>query len=170
MFDLRSIALEVGEQHRQPLDVEIAPLEIAGEPYLAEPPVATADFAVTRLRHGFVFDERFDAAVHGPCHRCLEEAVVEVAVDVREFHSFRPDPGAEEEMTCEYLVDEELDTDRMATDAVVLGMPLVVLCRPECLGLCPVCGANLNDGPHEPHEQPLDERWAPLRDVLADEA
>ena len=65
-------------------------------------------------------------------------------------------------MTCEYLADDVLDTDRWATDATVLAMPPKVLCRDDCLGLCAECGANLNDGPHE-HEAPADPRWEELR-------
>jgi uncharacterized protein len=145
-FDLRSIRLAPGEQHRETLDVTLAPFTIGGEPYAASPDVVPADLSVTRLRNGWVFDEAFHADVVGACHRCLEPALVPLDVDVREFHSLEPDRGAEEDMTSEYLVDQILDTDRMATDAVVLAMPLVVVCRPDCAGLCPICGADLNQG------------------------
>jgi uncharacterized protein len=167
MFDLRSISLGTGEQHRETLPVTIAPFSLGGTDYHAVPEVVACDFAVTRLRNGWVFDERFEVELHGTCHRCLGDAVVQGEIEAHEFHAFRPGPGAEDEMTSEYLVDDELDTDRMATDAVVLAMPFQVLCRDDCLGLCPRCGTNLNEGPCDcpPVAEP-DPRWSALRDAL----
>lgn len=147
MFDLRSVSLAVGEQHREQLAVTLDPFTVAGEPYQAEPATVPVAFAATRLRRGWVFDEELHASVHGACHRCLGEAVVEIDVDVQEFHALHPDPGSEEEMTCEYLRDDALDTDRMAADAVILAMPVRVLCKEDCRGLCATCGADLNAGP-----------------------
>ena len=45
---------------------------------------------------------------------------------------------------------------------MALALPEQILCRPECAGLCPVCGKNLNDEPHEHAEQASDPRWAAL--------
>jgi uncharacterized protein len=167
MFDLRSLRLSPGEQHRQRLPVEIAEFTVGGAAYVAVPPVADAAFAVTRLRNGWVFDEKFAVEVHGPCHRCLEEAVVELDIAVQEFHTLDPELATDEDMVSPYLSDDDqLDTDRMASDAVILAMPVQVLCRDDCLGLCPRCGANLNEGPCScPPEQP-DERWSKLRELL----
>jgi hypothetical protein len=41
--------------------------------------------------------------------------------------------------------DDELDLARWAHDALALALPIQLLCRPDCKGLCPVCGASLND-------------------------
>ena len=168
MFDLRSISLAVGEQHRQHIAVAIAPFTIGGVAYRSVPGIVDAVRAATRLRNGWVFDEDLVAHVHGPCHRCLEPAVVELAIDAQEFHALKPEPGAEEEMSCEYLVDDRLDTDRLASDAVVLAMPVQVVCRPDCAGLCPRCGANLNEGPCGCPVEQIDERWGPLKGLLDD--
>ena len=43
--------------------------------------------------------------------------------------------------------DHVIDLEPLLNAAVLLETPLMPLCRPECLGLCPTCGANLNDGP-----------------------
>ena len=166
MFDLRSVSLAAGEQHREQLPVTIAPFTLAGALYEAGPHTLDVRFAVTRLRNGWVFDAAFAVDVHGACHRCLEDAVVTLEIEASEFHAFRPEPGAEEEMTCEYLAEDTLDSDRMASDAVVLAMPVQVLCRPDCAGLCPTCGANRNAGSCGCVEPEVDERWGKLRDLL----
>ncbi len=165
MFDLRSVTIGAGEQHHEALPVAIAPFTIGLEPYAAEPANVVADFAFTRLRNGWVFDAAFAVSIHGSCHRCLGPAVTDIALETSEFHAFRPDPGAEAEMTCEFLHDEALDTDALASAAVVLAMPVRVLCRESCAGLCSGCGADLNIGqcscpPPEP-----DPRWAGLAEL-----
>jgi DUF177 domain-containing protein len=167
MFDLRSLRLSAGEQHRQRLPVTIAEFTVGGAPYVAVPDVVDAAFAVTRLRNGWVFDERFGVEVHGPCHRCLEDAAVALDITAQEFHTLDPELAQDEDMVSPYLSeDDQLDTDRMASDAVILAMPVQVLCRDDCAGLCPRCGANLNEGPCScPPEQP-DERWSKLRELL----
>jgi uncharacterized protein len=45
----------------------------------------------------------------------------------------------------------------------VLGLPAQILCRPDCAGLCPVCGKDLNVEPHEHEEERVDDRWAALQ-------
>ena len=60
--------------------------------------------------------------------------------------------------------DQQLELDRMVRDALVVGQPVRVLCRPDCAGLCPSCGADRNLEPcdHAP-EAPIDPRWEALR-------
>ncbi len=49
-----------------------------------------------------------------------------------------------------------------ARDAVALGLPEKILCRPDCAGLCGECGKNLNDEPHVHEQEHRDPRWAAL--------
>ena len=99
----------------------------------------------------------------GPCQRCLEEARVELDGDGREYQAHQPEPGAEEEMTTPYLAGDLLDTDRWAQDTLVLAMPLKVLCREDCAGLCPQCGVDLNVETCACAVREPDERWAKSR-------
>jgi uncharacterized protein len=70
-------------------------------------------------------------------------------------------------MSSPYVTDEELDVAAWARDALALALPAQILCRPDCAGLCPKCGRNLNDEPHE-HEPEPDPRWAKLRELKLD--
>ena len=67
-------------------------------------------------------------------------------VDAREYQA--TDPGGDEELRSDYVVEGELDLDTWARDLVGLGLPDQILCRPDCAGLCPVCGKDLNLEPH----------------------
>ncbi len=53
-----------------------------------------------------------------------------------------------------------------ARDALALALPTQIVCSADCLGLCPVCGENLNTAdPEHAHEPEPDPRWAALREL-----
>ena len=56
------------------------------------------------------------------------------------------------ELRSPYVADDELDIGRWAHDATILALPTRFLCRPDCAGLCPVCGESLNDADPADHE------------------
>jgi len=140
--------------------VELAPLTLGGVLYEATPSTVPAELVVQRAQTGDVFRLRFATRVEGPCMRCLGPAGVDVVVDAQEYES--SDPAAAEELRSEYVRDGELDVGAWAHDQVALNLPEPILCRPDCAGLCPVCGRNLNDDPHEHDEVVVDPRWAAL--------
>ena len=92
--------------------------------------------------------------------RCLRDAVVDIAVDAREYHALADD--AADELRSEYVADEGLQLSQWARDAIAATLPEQILCRDDCAGLCPVCGKDLNEEPHTHEETQLDPRWAAL--------
>jgi uncharacterized protein len=158
-FSLRRARLRPGEEHREALDVELTPLEFGGERYVPVPESVPAVLVVTRATTGTALALRFTARLFGPCYRCLGDAVLEVPIDAREYQAQSPD---DEELTTPYVKDENLDVSAWARDAVSLALPDKILCRPDCAGLCGVCGKNLNDEPHVHDEDTADPRWAAL--------
>jgi uncharacterized protein len=123
------------------------------------PEQVPAELALTRATTGTVFALTFTVRLHGPCYRCLGDAALELPIEAREYQAVSPE---DEEMTTPYLADQTLDVSAWARDAVALALPDKILCRPDCAGLCPVCGKNLNDEPHEHVEETADPRWAVL--------
>jgi uncharacterized protein len=97
--------------------------------------------------------------------RCLRDTGaggLEIEVDAREIDQ----PGGGDELSSPYVAGEELDLAAWARDAYALALPAQVLCREDCEGLCPVCGADLADaGPEHSHEAEPDPRWAKLREL-----
>lgn len=163
-FSLRQVKLRPGEQHREELEIELPAFEFGGQRYLPVPEKVATDFEVTRAHSGTVFGLAFTARLHGPCHRCLGDAVLDVPIHVREYQAESPD---DEELATPYLVDDQLDVSAMARDAVALALPDKILCRPDCAGICAECGKSLNDEPHEHEVAGTDPRWAAL-DALRD--
>ena len=98
--------------------------------------------------------------------RCLADAVVDVHVDAREYHA--SEAGASEDLRSEYVVDDQLDLSAWARDAIALALPDQILHAPDCAGLCPVCGKDLNVEPHEHEEEHGDPRWAALEQLRSE--
>src|SRR5262249_42034465 len=102
------------------------------------------------------------------CSRCLEsyEATVDADVDTR----LVPAPaarGEERELGADDLETDVYDHDQIDLNALIetettLGLPMKPLCREECRGLCPSCGASRNGAPCS-WAPAVEARWAPLK-------
>ena len=158
-FSLRQVKLRPGEQHREAVDVELAPLNYGGQRYIPVPESVPAALEITRAITGTVFTMSFTARLHGPCYRCLGDAVLELPIHAREYQDEKSD---DDELKTEYVDGNMLDLSGWARDAIALALPDKILCRPDCAGLCDVCGKNLNDEPHTHEEEHGDPRWAAL--------
>jgi uncharacterized protein len=165
-FDLGGLRLSSGDGRRIELNVAIDPFDLGGERYAVEPPVVPVRLDVSRMTGGgYALRLRFSATLIGPCMRCLEAAQPAFEVDVREVSQ----PGEDDELASDYVVDGALDLRAWVRDALALALPASVLCRPDCAGLCAICGADLNTaGPDHQHEPEPDPRWAKLSELRFD--
>ena len=141
------------------LELELPAFEFGGQRYVPVPETVAAVLTVTRAVTGTVFTLELTARLHGPCYRCLGDAALDLPIRAREYQASSPD---DDELRTPYLAENRLDLSWWARDAIALALPDKILCRPDCAGLCPVCGANLNDDPHEHDEATPDPRWAAL--------
>ena len=164
IIDLARLSLAHGEGARLDLPVRLEPLQLGGQTYAPRGGEPGARLDVSRPSNGYAFRLRFPLRVEGPCMRCLEGATVEVEIDAREVDQSHTE---DEELRSPYVIDDELDLGRWAHDAAVLALPNQILCRPDCAGLCPVCGESLNDADPAAHEHNTgtDPRWSKLREL-----
>lgn len=93
------------------------------------------------------------AQATGECARCLEEAVFDIAGEVEGYYLLPGsdvDTSGDDERGADEFdhVDEkgQIDLSVPLLAALVIETPVVLLCREDCRGLCPQCGANLNEG------------------------
>jgi uncharacterized protein len=161
-FSLRSLRLRPGEEHRDEQEVALEPLWLGGQRYLPVPDKVPAELAIGKATSGTVFELGFQTRLHGPCYRCLADAVVDVEIAAREYQATSPDT---DELRTPYLESDQLDLSAWARDALVLELPDKILCRPDCAGLCPVCGRDLNVEPHVHEDEEPDTRWAALAEL-----
>lgn len=139
----------------------------------ADPVVGRAH--VTRTNRGLLVAGHLATALADTCGRCL--APVRLPLDLDFDEEFLPsvdigtgqllDRSVEPEVP--RLSDHhELDLEAPVREAIQLAAPIVPLCRPDCLGLCPLCGADRNLGPHAHVDEAIDPRLEALRDFHRD--
>jgi uncharacterized protein len=162
-FNLRQIKLRSGQEYRDEIELEQEPFELGGERYLPVPDRVPAELAITRASTGTLFELSFTSRLHGPCYRCLDDAVLDVPISAREYQATNPDGS--DELRTQYLHDDNLDLAAWSRDAIALALPDKILCRVDCAGLCPVCGKNLNNEPHTHDDERTDSRWAALESL-----
>lgn len=96
------------------------------------------------------------------CSRCLTPVSVDRNATLSEVY------GTEAELPDDVLPynGEYIDLTETIRETLILSEPMKVLCRPDCKGLCPQCGANLNEGPCSCPTDRIDPRLAVLGDLL----
>jgi uncharacterized protein len=165
IFDIGRLGLSSGEGRRLELEVPVADFDFGGQRYRVPDGIVHATLDASHTTTGYSLRLRMETPLEGPCIRCLEDAGQLVTVDAREVDQ----PGGGEELSSPYLEDEQLDLRAWARDALALALPTQILCREDCLGLCSICGENLNEaGPDHAHEPEPDPRWAALRELRLD--
>jgi uncharacterized protein len=165
-FDLAGLRLTSGEGRRLELETAPGSFELGGERYAVAPAQVPVVLDVSRTTgDGYALRLRFTARLTGPCMRCLADAEPVFEVDALEVSQ----PGGGEELESPYVKDGSLELRAWARDALALELPAQVLCRPDCAGLCAVCGADLNQaGPDHAHEAEPDPRWSKLSEIKFD--
>ena len=162
VFNLGQLRLTSGEGKRLDLEVPVDGFDFGGQSYSVPGGTVSARVDISSTTSGYSLRLRFDTPLAGPCMRCLDEAGHAIEVDAREVDQ----PGGGEELSSPYLEEGELDVRAWARDALALALPTQIVCREECLGLCAVCGENLNEAePGHVHEKEPDPRWAALREL-----
>jgi uncharacterized protein len=162
-LNLRALKLRPGEEYRDEHEIALEPLDLGGQRYLPVPDHVRAEVVVNQVQSGTVFSLSFPVRLHGPCYRCLQDAVLDLEVTSREYQATNPEES--EELQTPYVDNDRLDLSAWARDALALMLPDKILCRPDCAGLCPICGRDLNVEPHEHEEDRADPRWAALSEL-----
>jgi uncharacterized protein len=129
------------------------------------------DLSLTSASEGVYVSGSVRGTLIGECGRCLDEISESFDVHIGELFAYA-------ESTTEETTDEDevgrmqgdlLDLEPAVRDAVVLTLPPNPVCRPDCPGLCPDCGAHLADLPADHSHEDVDPRWAALRNLSNNE-
>jgi uncharacterized protein len=148
--------------------VEVAELPIAADMTLAAP--IEGELRLARTGRSILATAELSTAIDAHCSRCLRPVVAPISVRIEEeaLPSIDIDSGLPIDQRDEPDVlrldrNHQLDLAQPVRDAISLAEPIIVLCRPDCHGLCPVCGVDLNEQPDHDHaEDAIDPRLAGL--------
>lgn len=142
---------------------------------LADP--VSGHVRLARTNRGILAHASLTTALAETCSRCLRPALVPLRLEIHEEYlpSLDLATGAalpvEAEPDASRLTDHhELDLETAVREAIILAEPIAPLDRPDCPGLCPVCGEPLDEGTHEHPTDDIDPRLEALRGFHADDA
>jgi uncharacterized protein len=155
------------------------PMGTVSEAELCEPEVRAGGLVIRNLQgtarflrtdRGLLVRIRAKGAIDEECSRCLREVRVPVEVDFEEEYIplFDPNTGTriylgadEEDVTFRVNARFDLDLREGLRQYILMFEPAKPLCRVDCVGLCPICGTDMNVGPHK-CKSLTDERWSAL--------
>lgn len=144
--------------------VEVPRLGMADEREFTD---LTAVITVSRTTEGLLVQFRGQAHTTVECVRCLESFVQTLHPEFVEMFTF---PSHADEST-ELILPDDLNIDLypLVREYLFLDVPIAPVCQDDCRGLCPVCGANLNETTCDHGESPVDPRLAVLKTLLDDD-
>ncbi len=127
---------------------------------------------ITRNDAQLVLQGKLTAQVQVDCDRCLKAVSIPVAAD---FHLTYVTPAQyqaanvaeleREDLELSVFDGEAIDLDEVTCEQILLAVPERVLCREDCLGICPVCGTDRNITECNCQRAQTDPRWAALNDL-----
>jgi uncharacterized protein len=165
----------VGQQLREPVGTvthydirESKPLP-QGEGSLSE---LTGSVDLMRTDEGILVSATLHGTVAGRCSRCLTDISYPLTLTFQEEYlptvdAFTGEPLPLPTDSDAFLIDRHqvLDLTEAVRQYRLTAEPMQPLCKPDCLGLCPHCGYNLNEGPCGCSEQETDARWTALAEL-----
>lgn len=122
---------------------------------------------INRTQRGILIDANFDASLDSECVRCLDDTQIELSTKFTELYSF--DKSAEIDTELIIPEDRYIDLSPLVRDFLLVDLPINPLCKPDCAGLCPECGANHNLKECDCPTESIDPRFSSLSDLLEDE-
>ncbi len=133
----------------------------------------TGNIEMLRTDRSILVRGQLDTSVETECSRCL--CFFKAPVTIQMEDEFYPTidvesgvPLANPEDPDAFSIDSQhiLDLSEAVRQYAGLSLPMKPLCRPDCRGLCPKCGRNLNEGQCPCPENTTDARWAKLQELF----
>jgi uncharacterized protein len=162
----RALLLGVADLLRRPgnhrdehVEAVLDGLQVTGS-HVVEGAPTQLDLRLESVNEGIVVKGVIRVPWEGECRRCLR--TVQNLLETPVFEVFEDEPVEGETSKLEI---DRIDLEPLVRETVLLELPMVPLCRDDCAGLCPECGADRNEGDCGHAVEVRDERWAAL-DVL----
>jgi uncharacterized protein len=103
------------------------------------------------------------AFLQAECVRCLRNFDQPLEIDFTELYAFSPRSVTDSNLILPE--DGHIDLEPLVREYMLLEIPISPLCTPDCRGLCPICGENLNEHQHTHSESEGDPRLAVLKSL-----
>ena len=160
-LDLRSIIHVPGASLPFQFELDLSGLDFYGEKPFAHP--VRVSGTVRNMADALLLEGTAETMLELACDRCLKPFSQALTLPVSTLLAEELEDEENDEIVL--LENGEADLDEIFTTALVLSMDVKHLCSEDCKGLCPTCGADLNDGPCGCKPEP-DPRFAALAQLL----
>lgn len=101
---------------------------------------------LTNTKKGMLFEAEGKIEAEYLCSRCLETVKIPISFNMNEIFYQAGSIERENEKEAETFCDDEMDLTDVIQRSILENLPMKVVCKEECKGLCPKCGKNLNEG------------------------
>ncbi|GAB4581285.1 MAG: hypothetical protein Fur0022_40320 [Anaerolineales bacterium] len=121
---------------------------------------------ITRTPQGLLVQADLSALLAGECGRCLKSLLIPLRTKFTELYAL-----SQRHVTESGLIlpeDGHIDLEPLAREYLILEIPINRICKPDCKGLCSVCGENLNLVDCGHHPENIDPRFSILKNLLSD--
>lgn len=161
-LDVARLKRSPGATDRYDLSADLPPLDFSGEAIIFAGPVK-ADVVAHNTGKVITLEGMADGELELSCSRCLKRFIYYFKVPVEEEYSPAQEGGNEELQT---FTGDFIDLTPAVINSILLALPMKAVCGEGCQGLCPVCGANLNEDRCGCAAEDIDPRLSVLKELL----
>ena len=151
---------------RKEFDFDFTQLSLPGDLTLVD---IHGTIAISVTDDGVIADGRIRALTQLSCSRCLEDYWGPLDIQFKEMFTKHPVENSPDNLEQLLPSDGSIDLTPILRDYAVLDIPIGQVCKPGCKGLCPTCGANLNEGDCGHRQESIDPRLEGLKALLEGE-
>lgn len=145
-------------------ELPIADINFGGEQLALVAPIQV-NLLLNRVEvNDYLMQGNVETALTMQCSRCMDDVTKTITIDFTK--QFKLDKREEDEDTAEYLNGSVLDLAKLVLDEVYMNVPMKVLCKEDCNGICKTCGANKNHEDCHCEDDNIDPRLAGLKDLI----
>lgn len=161
-LDVSYLVKESPGTHRD-FEFNFTKLHLPGDLLLVD---VQGGIAVSVTEDGVVAEGKIRALTQLDCTRCLDDFWQPLEINFTELFSSHPIENAGDDLEHLLPADGSIDLTPIIRDYAVLDIPISRVCKPDCKGLCPTCGANLNQEDCGHRQESVDPRFESLRELL----
>ena len=164
IIDVSAILKEIGGRIDVDCDVAMSDTDFLGETYHFSMPLKVKGH-ISNNGKSLILKAACDGIMDTQCARCMKDITVPVCFEIDE-NLVRKDDDVpvEEDVVC--FEDTGIDIDDIVANNFLMNIEGKYLCSDNCKGLCPQCGADLNQGECGCRDNSVDPRWAALVDIM----
>ena len=161
-LNLHELPRRAGEMREYHLDISLK--ERIGTPLIGidKGELVKLELRAEAVDDGILITGTISSLLRGECGRCLAEIETAINQNFQELYFYENRKPDDDESDFFVMDSDVADLEIATRDAVILALPINPLCRPDCRGLCSICGEKWENLPNDHSHETTDPRWSGL--------